>query len=257
MVIIRGLLDKDKLILYFLIIVIAFLIFTIAHQEPQVSIKPVKETRMTEVEKLARENRDLRERLTKLEPVTPVKIVTADKPSAATESMPASAVVTEGSRVPFETIYDDRAWVRPDYEPYWHSKQGAWGNLPDRIHSSYHRLFVTPGTEGLWNETVHECGIAESAGKIKIPVYDDRPEDTLVVVAIQHQITDVIVLNNQVILLGTPSRTGVQVLALNKQDLIMSVSGELQALNNNREYLFQMVTPDGYEIDYNNAVVSF
>ena len=254
---IRDLLDKNKLILYSLMVIIAFLLFALTHQEPRVSIKPIKVDKLTETEKLAKENMHLRERLARLEPATPVKIVTADKPSRAIYALPALAVINEGTRVPFETIYEDKAWIRPDFEPYWHSKQGQYSSLPNRIHSSYHRLFVTPGTAGLWKETSDQCGIAELSEQIKIPVYDDRPEDTLLVLAIQHQVADVIVLDNQVVLLGTPSRTGLQILAINNKDLVQSVSGEIPVQNNNQEYLFQTVTPDGYEVDYSNTLISF
>lgn len=257
MAIIKNLFDRNKLIFYILVVILAFLVFVMAHREPQVSIKPVKETQLDETQKLIKENQGLRERLAKLEPITPVKIVTADKPSATTDTLPVLSVMAEGTRIPFETVFQDKAWVRPDYEPYWHSKNGQWSNLPDRIHTSYHRLFVTPGTDSLWNETVHECGIAEFQDKMKLPVHNNKPEDTIAVVAIQHEITDVVVLNNQVILIGTPSRTGVEVLAINERDLVQSVSGELEAHNDSQEYLFQMVTPDGYELDYNNVIVNF
>ncbi len=253
---ISNLLDKNKLSLYVLIIVIVFLIFSVAHTEPQVSIRPVKENALTETEKLIKENYSLRERLIKLEPVSPVKIVTVDPPSKSIDTLPVLTVMSEGTRVPFDMVCEDPSWVRPDYEPYWHSKQGRWSRVPDRIQSSYHRLFVTLGTENLWNETIHDSGTVEIAGKIDLPVYDGKTDSTVAVVAIRHRITDIIILNNQVILLGAPSRTGIQILTINKQDLIRS-SGELIGQKNNQEYLFQLVTPDGYEIDYNNVVVSF
>ncbi len=254
---IRNLLDQNKLVLYLLIIIVAFTAVSLAHREPKVSIKAVKEQNLTEAEKLTRENNVLRSRLAKLEPASPVKIVTDDKPSPAAEAFPVLAVLNEGTRVPFEVTYEDMFWVRPDYQPYWHSKLGQWSSIPDRIHTSYHHLFVAPGTAGLWNETIHEAGFAELAEKIKLPVYDDKPENTLAVVALQHQVTGIYVLNNQVILVGTPARTGIQVLSVNKQDLVKSESGELLAQNNNLEFLFQLVTPDGYETDYNNVMVSY
>lgn len=257
MVIIRNLFDRSKLILYILVVIIAFLLFVITHREPQVSIKPVKETQMDDTQKLIKENMVLRERLAKLEPVAPVKIVTADQPSAAIYALPVQSVMAEGTRIPFETVYQDKDWVRPDYEPYWHSKNGQWSNLPNRVHTSYHRLFITPGNASLWNETLHECGIAELADHIKLPVDDNRPEDTIAVVAVQQEISDVVVLNNQVILVGTPARTGLQVLAIDERELVQSVSGELLTKNSNQKYLFQAVTPDGYELDYNNVMVNF
>jgi len=257
MVVIKSLFDRNKLILYILVIIIAFLVYALTQPKPQVSIKTVKESQLDETQRLVRENQGLRKRLAKLEPAIPVKIVTADKPSAATDTLSVLSVMIEGTRIPFETVYLDKAWVRPDYEPYWHSQNGQWSNLPDRIHSSYHRLFVTLGTESLWNETIHECGIAEFADRINLPVNENKPEDTIAVVAVQHQITDLVVLNNQVIMIGTPSRTGVQVLAIQERDLIQSLSGELVVHNDSQEYLFQLVTPDGYELDYRNVIVLF
>ncbi|HWI55073.1 MAG TPA: hypothetical protein VNT57_05245, partial [Desulfobacteria bacterium] len=76
----RDLLDKNKLILYLGIIIGAFGLFAMVHQEPRVSIKPVKESTMTQSEKLARDNQELRERLARLEPASPVKIIRAEQP---------------------------------------------------------------------------------------------------------------------------------------------------------------------------------
>lgn len=254
---IRNLIDKNKLILYSLIIVIAFLVFSLIQQEPHVSIKPLNDSGMTEVARLASENRELRDRLAKVEPVSPVKIVAPEGPTESADNLPVLAVMAAGSRVPFDVVFEDGTWVRPAYQPYWHSKQGHWSNIPDRIQSSYHRLFVAPWSEGLWNETIHEVGIAELNDKMKLPVYDGEPANTITVIAIRQKVTDMITLNNQVVLLGTPTRTGLQVISLNRQDLLNSVSGELPANNDSQNYLFQMATPDGFEIDYCNAIVNY
>jgi hypothetical protein len=250
-------LDKNKLILYFFIIVIAFLIYYLVEQRPRVSIKPVNENSLSETEKLTREIMFIREQLAKLEPAAPVKIISSDQPSKAVEARSASSIILEGTHVPFKVIYEDLAWVRPDYQPYWHSKQGRWSKMPDRIHSAYHHFFVTPGTANLWEEAIYDSGIAELKRSISLPVYDEKPEDTIAVIAIKHKIEDVILLNNQVILLGTPARTGIQVLTINRYDLINSVSGEVIANNSSQDYLFQLVTPDGYEVDYNNVVINY
>lgn len=252
----KDLLDKNKLTLYLLIIITVFIIFTTSNQKPKVSIKPVKEDNMSQLEKLAKDNRDLRERLANLEPTTPVKIVRAEQVSD-TDNIEVIDVLAEGTRLPFTTVYEDQAWIRPDYEPYWHSKPGLWSSIPDRIHSSYHHLFIATGTDGLWSEATHDSGIVEIEDKIKLPVYEDQPENTVAIIALQHQITDVLVFNNHIVLLGTPSRTGIQVLAFNKRDIINSISGEVFAQKNSQNYLFQLTTPDGYEVDYNNMMISY
>ncbi len=253
----KDLVDKNKLMLYLLLIAAAFIVFDLAHREPRVSIQPVEGSKMTEVEKLARENHELRERLARLEPVTPVKIVTADQPSRSVETVPVLAVMEEGTHVPFEIIYEDPSWVRPDYQPYWHSRQKTGSSLPDRIHNSYRRLFVSAGNETLWAETMNDSGIAELAGKISLAGPGDKPDDTVAVVVFRHQVIDVLALKGQVVLLGRPTRTGVQVLAVDKKDLTESVSGESTGRSNSREFLFQMVTPDGYEVDYCSTVIGY
>lgn len=253
----RGLLDKNKLILYLLIIISSFALFSVVHQEPRVSIQPVKVEKMTQLERLARDNQELRQRLSKLEPASPVKIVRSEKSVVSSDDLPVVDVIAEGTRVPFKKVYENLSWVRADYQPYWYSKPGNWSSVPDRIHSSYHRLFATVGTNGLWNETLYDSGILEAADKFTLPVFDDNPSNTIAVVTFQHHITDVVVFNNQVVLMGTPMRTGLQVIAIDKRDLFNSGSGEVMTRNSSQEYLFQLSTPDGYELDYNNIVINY
>lgn len=248
---------KNKLYFYLVVITAAFLSFFFLYREPKVSIKPITESKMTELEKLAKENQDLRDRLGKLEPVTPVKIVRDTPPPKSVETAPVSGVITEGTPLPFESVYHDPGWIRPDFEPYWHSKSGSYSNIPDRINSAYHRLFVTPATDALWQETIHNSGIAELTDSIQLPHYTQNEKDTIAVVALQYNITNAVLLNNQVVLMGTPARTGVQVITFNKNDIINSISGEVIAKNDSQDYLFQLSTPDGYEVDYENVMISY
>ncbi len=254
---IRELLDKNKLVLYLIIIISAFGFFSVVHQEPRVSIKPITESKMTQLEKLARDNQELKERLSKLEPASPVKIIRAQQPSSNIYDLSVVDVLVDGSRIPFTKVYEDPTWIRPDYQPYWHSKPGIWSNIPDRIHNSYHRLFVTIGSNSLWDEALHDSGLVEIADKFKLPVYDDREENTVAIVALQHHITDIVMFKNQIVLLGTPTRTGVQIIAVDKRDLSSNASGEVLAQNTSQEYLLQLSTPDGYEIDYNTVTIPY
>ncbi|WP_418791485.1 hypothetical protein [Phosphitispora sp. TUW77] len=254
---IKNLYVKNRLAFYMLIISATFLIFTLVHDKPKISIQTVNENQLTQMEKTLKENQELKNRLAKLEPSTPVKMVASDSIIPAEKTHSPLMIMEEGIQVPFEEIYQDTAWVRPDYQPYWHSINGQWSNVPDRIHNSYHRLFATQGSPVLWNETLHNCGIAELAGDIELPVYSNKATDTVAIISVNHMITNIIVYNNQVILVGTPERSGIQVLAVDLRDLVLSVSGEVMALNKNKKFVFQLVTPDGYEIDYNNVTISF
>ena len=252
-----DLLAKNRLTLYVLIISLTFMIFTLVHDKPKVSIQTVNENQLTEMEKTLKENRELKNRLAKLEPPAPVKMVASDSIIPVKQTLSALTVMEEGIQVPFEEVYQDTAWVRPDFQPYWHSINGQWSSVPDRIHNSYHRLFVTQGSPVLWGETLHNCGIAELAGDIELPVYGNKASDSVAIIAVNHMVTEIIVFDNQVVLVGTPERTGIQVLSVDLRDLVSSVSGEIMALNENKKFIFQLVTPDGYEIDHNNMTASF
>lgn len=245
----RDILDKRKLITYLLIIVAAFTIFDLGGRSPKVSIKPVAEYQMTELENLVKENHSLQQRLTKLEPASPVKIVgTGSLPELIT-AQPVVTVVSEGIPVPFLAVYSDPAWVRPDYQPYWHSSTDRSLSIPDLVGNAHHRLFVTSGNKVLWDETARSIGITELAEKLKLPIDGKNPGDVVIVVTFNHQVADIFVLNNQVVLLGNPARNGLQVLALNKEDLFPANSNRPEGKNQG-QYFFQLVTPDGYEIDW-------
>jgi len=231
----KELLDRNRLTLYVLIISVTFMLFLVGQEKPRVSIRTINESQLTEMEKVARENRDLKSRLAKLEPATPVKMVASDSAIANRSTFSPLTVMEDGRPVPFEIVYEDPSWVRPDYQPYWHSIKGQWSNIPDRIHNSYHRLFISQGTPVLWNETLHNSGIAELAGDIKLPVFGNKTSETIAIVCANHLVTDIFVFGNQVTLVGTPSRTGVQVLAADIRELIGSTSGEIMALNNNKK----------------------
>jgi len=253
----KNLVDKNRLTLYLLVIIAAFGAFSVIQEKPRVSIKTVRENQMTETEKLVRENKALQNRLALLEPAEPVKIVSTDRALSPGTGIPVLAILAEGAPVPFNTLFDDRDWVRPDYVPYWHSLQGKGGSVPDLIHNSRRRLFVTPATEILWNETVYHSGIQDPANKIKLPVVNGNPGNSLIIVTFNHQVTDIFIRHSQVVLLGVPSRHGIQILSVRVKDLVPSISGEVLARNSGGKYIFQLVTPDGYEIDYADVMVSY
>ncbi|PKM80519.1 MAG: hypothetical protein CVU89_13280 [Firmicutes bacterium HGW-Firmicutes-14] len=253
--------DRPRFIVYLIVIFIAFTAFALSREKPSVSIQPVTENQVTETERLTREIRGLKNRLARLEPAVPVKIVTPDqgRPDQgrhAAGAMPVQSVMEEGSILEFDIVYEDPEWVRPDYQPYWHSENGQAQSIPNLVQNSYHRLFISPGTEVLWKETMHTSGTAELFREVSLPVFNGEPGNTVAVIVFNHQVSDAFLWDNQVVLAGVPSRTGIQVIAFDKRALVKSTSGEIPAKNNSLKYLVQLVTPDGYEIDYNYCVIS-
>jgi hypothetical protein len=105
-----------------------------------------------------------------------------------------------------------------------------------RIHYALHRLFTTYdiGISG-------ELNFKQNVG-IDFPMFQNKTDLDLYIVAFQTTVTDVYTKGNQVVVIGTPKRNGVQVLTIKTGDLHPS---DLKKL-----LLIQLSTSLGQELDY-------
>lgn len=198
-----------------------------------------------ELKRLEKENKELNElteklkqRLQSLEPTNPINI--QDPPWAElhfpSKTVPISEVIEKGAEIPFKKIVDKPDYIRPAYDELWHSTFGRWSYLPYRIHYALHRLFTNYDI-GLsnWYDFEHNMGIT-------IPMYQSDEALNLYIVTFQMQVTNIFTKGNQVVVVGKPKRTGVQVVTITTKDI--------NPVNIDDNLLVQLVTPEGYEIDY-------
>ena len=180
----------------------------------------------------------------KIEPETPRNI---DDPPfgelpSPTETASANEVIQSGTEIPLQFAYNNPEWKRQAYKSYWHSSTGRWSYVPDRIHYAMHRIFVTYPTASVFYDFIHDLGIAEESKQFQIPTRS--PYENIVLVVMQTKVEKIFTLGNQVVVVGKPALTGLQVLLIPVKDL--------KPYNTNESILFQLVTDEGDEIDYDS-----
>jgi hypothetical protein len=181
----------------------------------------------------------------KIEPETPKNI--DDPPFELpypTKTVSVSEVMKNGKEIPLQFAYNNPDWKRQVYKEYWHSSYGRWSYVPDRISYAMHRIFVTYPTASVFYDFTHDLGIWDESDKFQIPTR--TPFENIVLVVMQTKVDKIITLGNQVVVIGRPSLNGLQVLLIPNKDLT--------PYNPKESILFQLVTPEGDEIDYTNDI---
>ncbi|MEV5027948.1 hypothetical protein MRBLPE1_003565 [Paenibacillus sp. LPE1-1-1.1] len=157
-------------------------------------------------------------------------------------TIPISEVMDMGTKIHFNVIKNDSNYKRPVYEEHWHSTYwgGRWSYVPMRIHYALHRVFTT-----------YDIGISvelnfkQNVG-IDFPMFQNKTDLDLYIIVFQTTVTDVYTKGNQVIVVGTPERNGVQVLTIK--------TGNLNPADLEKLLLIQLATPLGHELDYSLIV---
>lgn len=205
----------------------------------QSSPKPQVSSRDKPTEQLEK----LEFRLKQLEPPEPVTIVKSPEEAAAEPHLPEDIiaiprVIHEGAAIPFQIIKNDPDYHRPVYEKHWHSTYGGgrWSYMPRRVQFALHRLFTTYDI-GLSSQYDFQQDVG-----IQFPLFQNKTDLDLYIVAFQTEITAVYTKGNQVVVLGTPKRDGVQVVTIK--------TGDLYPSDPNKALLIQLSTPQGDELDY-------
>lgn len=190
---------------------------------------------------------ELEKRLKQLEPPEPTSIIKSPEEVETdqyypSDTIPIPEVMDKGTKIHFNVIKNDPNYNRPVYEEHWHSTYwgGRWSYVPMRIHYALHRLFTTYdiGISG-------ELNFKQNVG-IDFPMFQNKTDLDLYIVVFQTTVTDVYTKGNQVIVVGTPERNGVQVLTVK--------TGDLHPSDLRRLLLIQLATPLGHEIDYSLIV---
>lgn len=178
----------------------------------------------------------------KMEPETPQNI--DDPPFEElpypSKMLPVNEVVKNGKEIPLQFAYNDPDWKRQAYKEYWHSSYGRWSYVPDRIHYAMHRIFVTYPTASVFYDFIHDLGIADESKEFQI--HTRTPFENMVLVVMQTKVDKIVTLGNQVVVIGRPDLDGLQVLLIPAKNL--------NPYNPKESILFQLVTPEGDEIDY-------
>lgn len=151
---------------------------------------------------------------------------------------PLSEVTGLGKKVDFTLVMDEPAYQRPLYVSSWKDAYyRGWSYLPAKTAAARYRLFVFPlgasmayDFEGELGFSLNSRVVIDAHHNINFLVYD-------------FEVKNVRQLDHQIVLSGEPRRSGVQVVSVVQNSLLADEVNE-------ENFLFQLATGKGYEIDY-------
>jgi hypothetical protein len=234
---------RKHLFLFYCLLIIGSFLTPRASADASVKSKDLTELKKENI-KLEEQIEKLQQRLDRLEPPKPITIPDSPFPfehgveqNYPTDVVPISEVIKQDKRIAFKVIKSEQSYKRPIYDEHWHSTYwgGRWSYVPSRIHYALHRLFTyyDIGISG-------ELNFKQHVG-IDFPTFQNKTNLDLYVIVFQTKVTDVYTKGNQIVIVGTPTRTGVEVLTVKTRDIEPS--------NKEKLLLFQLAT-NSHELDY-------
>lgn len=235
---------KIKVLLFVLLFLIIIGLFTYLFYSKKAQIVSLID--INNIEKLEKENTNLKETLDSFFPDKQQVLYESchrpdypfvEKPSIST--VPLKDVVTKGKNIKFKS-YSDQDYMRPIYDSTWRDFYfRGWINVPHKLKEARHRLFLYPfgGSAGFDFQ-----GSLGFKGKFDKGVSVDFHRNINFLV-FDFEVKYIKLYNNQVALIGKPKKAGAQIINIVQNDLLSDDAKE-------KDFLFQLSTPGGYEIDY-------
>lgn len=154
---------------------------------------------------------------------------------------PISLAQKLGSKIPFATVYKNLNWQRPAYDPLWHSINWRWSNVPFKIAYQQHIVYDYQGGGSWWYDLSGNLalnGIPTGPSPIHESAFTVGYPYVVRLIVFNFDISSIKHYKNQILVSGKPLRKGLTIIDFDTKDLPDS------------KKLLQLVTPDGYEIDY-------
>jgi hypothetical protein len=213
---------------------------------------PIKHTQvmgtshLSEIGKLKKENEKLKDLIDSILPDEKTIIyednyrnrfkAAEDIPFTNFKEYPLSEVLEKGIRINFNKTVEHPDYERLVYDPSWiHAYYRGWIYLPQKNIEARHRLFIAPlGLSAAYDMEgslgLNKTGSVDAHRNINFIIFDFNVED-------------IIKFHQQIALKGAPRKSGMQVVSIRLKDA-------LPEGKDMEEFLFQLSTPAGYEIDY-------
>lgn len=131
----------------------------------------------------------------------------------------------------FSLSYDNARYSRPIYHPLWKQNYDKeWCYIPRKMYLNMKRLFVLPSDKEVASDLCGELGFFED--------FPESRKDQITMLVYNFSVDQARIYENNILLTGTPSRYGAQVVNIPKSKLDI-----------NQEYAVRLVTRDSCEID--------
>lgn len=227
------------MIIITLTLICFFLLFNYEPDKKHVTVSSLQDN--TIIETLQKENDQLKGMLSRIVPddnqalyTTTYRLHQIKKYDFQTSDLP--NVLNKGTQLDFTLTYNNPNYKRPVYDSNW--KQAyyrGWLRLADKIDDAYHDLFVYYGGASNISDFEGNLGFFEN-----LLVDYHRNVNFLVY---SFHVDKVILYNNQIVLIGIPLRDGAEIVSIEVNDI-------LPTDKDSKDFLFQLSTPAGYEVDY-------
>ena len=133
--------------------------------------------------------------------------------------------------IDYDIIYNNKTYKTPVFHPEWREHYDRdWCYIPRKMYINMKRVFVLPEDADVAYDLCGELGFFQSYPKIE--------KDKIAILVNNFNVTKVETYEDNVLMQGTPSRTGMQVVVIPKSKLIKGT-----------EYAVRLVTSDECEID--------
>ncbi len=238
MIILAGQKIKISIILVLLLVIISCLIVIHHHENKEWLAVSNNYDVITDLEK---ENDTLRGILEHIVPKQP-KVLYENPYRLESDTIPnfytydLHHILEKGNDVPFHILYHNQDYQRPMYASTWKDfYYRSWLYLPSKISDAYHTLFLYQGGLSAIYDFEGGLGFQEH-------ILVDYHKNLNCLVYNFH-VANVKKLGHQIILVGRPARKGAAIVSIKVND-VLSQAKESQ------DYLFQLSTPKGYELDF-------
>lgn len=135
------------------------------------------------------------------------------------------------SDIKYTMLYNNHKYLTPVFHPEWKEHYDReWCYIPRKMYINMKRLFVLSSDKDVANDLCGELGFFE-----KNIVTEDNRVNLLIN---NFNVTNIKTFEENIIVIGTPSRTGIQVVSIQKNNLTKY-----------REYAVRLVTNDFCELD--------
>lgn len=149
---------------------------------------------------------------------------------------PLQDALKKGKEIPFQILSEDENYKRPLFDPQWKSFYfRGWLDLSFKNIDARHRLFIFPLGLSARFDFEGNLGLNKS-----VSIDAHRNINFLVY---NYKVKSIKRYNNQLVLSGEPAKAGVQIISL-VQDQVLLDKMDTQ------DFIFQLATPKGYEVDY-------
>jgi len=133
--------------------------------------------------------------------------------------------------IKYNILYNNQKYIRPIFHPQWKEHYDReWCYIPRKMYLNMKKLFVLPSDKAVAYDLCGELGFFEKNISIK--------KDQVGMLINNFSVSNVSIFEDNILVTGTPSRTGIQVVSIAKTNLI-----------NYKEYAVRLVTKDLCELD--------